>query len=123
MSQVLMPKATAVWLVENTTLTFDQISTFTGLHALEVQAIAETVPGYEMVGWTGLLVPAKTPKDVRDAINRAAVSVLNTSDIEKRLEGLGYIVMSTRPEEMDVYVKGEIEKYAQLIRRLDLSLH
>ena len=31
MSQVLMPKATAVWLVENTTLTFDQISAFTGL--------------------------------------------------------------------------------------------
>ena len=40
MSQVLMPKATAVWLVENTTLTFDQISAFTGLHPLEVQAIA-----------------------------------------------------------------------------------
>jgi hypothetical protein len=36
MSQVLMPKATAVWLVENTTLTFDQISAFTGLHPLEV---------------------------------------------------------------------------------------
>ncbi len=41
MSQVLMPKATAVWLVENTTLTFDQISAFTGLHPLEVQAIAD----------------------------------------------------------------------------------
>ena len=41
MTQVLMPKATAVWLVENTTLTFDQISAFTGLHPLEVQAIAD----------------------------------------------------------------------------------
>ena len=41
MSQVLMPKATAVWLVENSTLTFDQISAFTGLHPLEVQAIAD----------------------------------------------------------------------------------
>lgn len=37
----LMPKATAVWLVDNTTLTFDQIATFTGLHPLEVEGIAD----------------------------------------------------------------------------------
>jgi hypothetical protein len=42
-----MPKATAVWLVDNTTLTFDQIAAFCALHALEVQAIAdgEVAPG------------------------------------------------------------------------------
>src|SRR5437762_13281972 len=37
----LMPKATAVWLVENTSLTFEQIAEFCGLHPLEVQAIAD----------------------------------------------------------------------------------
>jgi hypothetical protein len=36
-----MPKATAVWLVEHTTLTFDQIAAFCGLHSLEIQAIAD----------------------------------------------------------------------------------
>lgn len=41
MAQPLMPKATAVWLVENTTLTFEQISTYCGLHPLEVQGIAD----------------------------------------------------------------------------------
>jgi len=41
MTLPLMPKATAVWLVENTGLTFDQIADFCGLHALEVQAIAD----------------------------------------------------------------------------------
>ncbi len=41
MALPLMPKATAVWLVENTGLTFDQIADFCGLHALEVQAIAD----------------------------------------------------------------------------------
>ena len=41
MTLPLMPKATAVWLVENTGLTFDQIAEFCGLHALEVQAIAD----------------------------------------------------------------------------------
>ena len=41
MSQPLMPKATAVWLVENTTLTFQQIADFCGLHPLEIQGIAD----------------------------------------------------------------------------------
>ena len=41
MTLPLMPKATAVWLVENTTLTFSQIAEFCGMHPLEVQGIAD----------------------------------------------------------------------------------
>src|SRR5579871_5723172 len=49
--QLLMPKATAVWLVENTSLTFEQIAAFCGLHPLEVQAIAD---GEVATGMQGL---------------------------------------------------------------------
>ena len=48
--QPLMPKATAVWLVENTALTFDQIGEFCGLHPLEVQAIADGEVALQMIG-------------------------------------------------------------------------
>jgi hypothetical protein len=41
MNDVLMPKATAVWLVDNTSLTFDQVADFCGLHPLEVKGIAD----------------------------------------------------------------------------------
>ena len=41
MADILMPKATAVWLVDNTTLTFEQIADFCGLHPLEVNGIAD----------------------------------------------------------------------------------
>jgi hypothetical protein len=51
MPQPLMPKATAVWLVENTALTFEQIAAFCGLHSLEVKAIAD---GEVAVGIVGL---------------------------------------------------------------------
>ncbi len=69
MPQVLMPKATAVWLVENTTLTFDQISAFTGLHPLEVQAIAVIGKGESQP-----LVP--TADGVREPQNRRVEIVL-----------------------------------------------
>jgi uncharacterized protein len=50
MRSPLMPKATAVWLVENTALTFDQIADFCGLHPLEVQAIADGEVATQMLG-------------------------------------------------------------------------
>jgi hypothetical protein len=46
----LMPKATAVWLVENTALTFEQIAAFCGLHSLEIKAIADGEVAVGMVG-------------------------------------------------------------------------
>jgi hypothetical protein len=51
MARLLMPKATAVWLVENTSLTFEQVADFCGLHTLEVQGIAD---GEVAVGIVGL---------------------------------------------------------------------
>ena len=55
MAKLLMPKATAVWLIDNTTLSFDQISEFTGLHALEVQAIADGEVAAGMQGMDPIL--------------------------------------------------------------------
>jgi uncharacterized protein len=50
MNAPLMPKATAVWLIENTTLTFDQIAGFCGLHPLEIQGIADGEVAKGIVG-------------------------------------------------------------------------
>lgn len=50
MTAPLMPKATAVWLVENTTLTFRQIAAFCEMHELEVQAIADGDVAFNIIG-------------------------------------------------------------------------
>ncbi|MDQ2803646.1 MAG: DUF1013 domain-containing protein [Pseudomonadota bacterium] len=51
MAQPLMPKATAVWLIEKTALTFTQIADFCGMHPLEVQAIADGEVAQGIVGY------------------------------------------------------------------------
>ena len=66
-NQPLMPKATAVWLVENTALSFDQIADFCKLHPLEVKAIAD---GDAAQGIKGL-DPVLTGQLTRDDIERA----------------------------------------------------
>jgi hypothetical protein len=50
MTLPLMPKATAVWLIEKTSLTFEQIADFTGMHPLEIQAIADGDVAVGIVG-------------------------------------------------------------------------
>ncbi|HXP06774.1 MAG TPA: cell cycle transcriptional regulator TrcR [Stellaceae bacterium] len=64
----LMPKATAVWLVENTALTFDQIADFCGLHPLEVQAIADGEVANQMQG----LDPVANGQTTADELARCA---------------------------------------------------
>ena len=63
----LMPKATAVWLVENTSLAFDQIAEFCHLHPLEVQAIADGEAALSIKG----LDPVLTGQLTREEIQRA----------------------------------------------------
>jgi Uncharacterized protein conserved in bacteria len=50
MTGPLMPKATAIWLIDNTTLTFEQIGDFCGLHPLEVQALADGEAASGLIG-------------------------------------------------------------------------
>lgn len=66
MAQPLMPKATAVWLVDNTTLTFEQIADFCGMHVLEVQAIADGEVASGLVG----LDPIANGQLTREEIER-----------------------------------------------------
>ena len=66
MAAPLMPKATAVWLVENTSLTFEQIAEFCGLHPLEVQAIADGEVATQMQG----LDPIANGQTTKEEIER-----------------------------------------------------
>jgi len=66
-TELLMPKATAVWLVDNTSLTFEQIAQFCKLHHLEVQAIADGEAALTIKG----LDPVSTGQLTREEIARA----------------------------------------------------
>lgn len=64
-NQPLMPKATAVWLVDNTALTFDQIADFCGLHPLEVSAIADGESAQGIMGLDPIANGQATRDDIK----------------------------------------------------------
>ncbi len=86
MAHPLMPKATAVWLVENTALTFEQVSEYCGLHPLEVQAIADNEVAIGMQG----LDPITNGELTQDEIDRCS------ADPEARLVAAAPSVLMPR---------------------------
>ncbi|MBI1272896.1 MAG: DUF1013 domain-containing protein [Alphaproteobacteria bacterium] len=101
----LMPKATAVWLVDNTTLSFEQIADFCGLHALEVQAIADAEVAVGMVGMNPVVAGQLTDEEIKRCENdtRAKLKILR-SDLPQpvaRSKGPRYTPVTKRADKPD----------------------
>jgi hypothetical protein len=81
MTLPLMPKATAVWLVENTALTFDQIADFCGMHPLEVQGIADGEVAVGIVGMDPVANGQLTREEIArcEADKGARLKIVETS--------------------------------------------
>lgn len=105
MTLPLMPMATAVWLTENTALSFDQIAEFCGMHALEVQGIAD---GEVAAGMRGV-DPIANNQLTRDEIERcekdskARLELADTARqyINKKQKGARYTPVSRRQDKPD----------------------
>ena len=102
MSQPLMPKATAVWLVENTSLTFDQIAQFCGLHPLEVQGIADGeiasgIQGLDPIA-NGQLSKDEIERCQGDASARLQLAKQDLPQPAKRTKGPRYTPVAKRQD-------------------------
>lgn len=105
MSKPLMPKATAVWLVENTTLSFDQIAAFCGLHPLEIQAIADGDVAVGIVGKNPVLQGILTSDDIHacEADHSKALTFVTNDvpDVQRRSKGPRYTAVTKRADKPD----------------------
>lgn len=102
MAQPLMPMATAVWLIENTTLSFDQIAEFCGLHPLQVQAIADGEVAVGIVGRNPIQAGELSREEIeRCEQNPAARLQMATSNVPRaaaRTKGPRYTPVAKRQD-------------------------
>jgi tripartite-type tricarboxylate transporter receptor subunit TctC len=83
----------------------------------DVPTAAEAgVPGYEATIWLGLMAPAGTPKPVIDKLNAALNELVKRPDIVKLWKDQGAIPMSMTPEEFDKFLRGDIVKWAEVVK-------
>ena len=90
--------------------------------AADVPTIAESgFPKFEFGNWYGIVVPAKTPREIIDRVRSASVTALNHPSINKRLQDSGFVLIGNTPEEFSAYFKAEIEAWGKIVRELKLS--
>ena len=103
MAQPLMPHATAAWLVENTSLTFEQIAEFCGLHILEVQAIADDTAATKLTGRDPIRAGELTHEEIAkgQADSDYQLKMHKAPEAVRRTRGPRYTPVSKRQDKPD----------------------
>jgi tripartite-type tricarboxylate transporter receptor subunit TctC len=82
----------------------------------DVPTIAETVPGYEFIGWYSVFAPAKTPAGIVSKLNAEMVKALATPEFRERFTALGAEPSTSTPQELAAYLRVQIEKMAKAVK-------
>ena len=88
-----------------------------------IPSIAQSgYPGFEVLAWNGVMVPAATPKPIVARLNAEIDAILKDPDIVTRMHRLGFDLIGGTPEQFGALVKGESEKWAPVIRKIGLKI-
>ena len=83
----------------------------------QVPTVAESgVPGFEAVGWFGMVAPVATTRDVVTKLNAELTRALNATDVKERIVSLGAEVVPTTPEGMDKFNLGQIALWGKVVK-------
>jgi tripartite-type tricarboxylate transporter receptor subunit TctC len=88
----------------------------------DVPTVADAVPGYESVGWFGLLGPPHLPREIVRQINEAIVAAMQTREFRDHLATLGAEPKPQSPEEFGRYINADVAKWSKLVKDNDVQL-
>jgi len=84
--------------------------------APEIPTVAEAgVPGYSFYGWYCMLAPAKTPRNIVNALNTGVVTAMRSPDMRDRLAADGSTVVGSTADELGAHLRTEIAKLSKLV--------
>jgi len=88
-----------------------------------VPTVAESgVPGFEVMSWQGIFVPANTPKPLIDRLHTEIMAVLQQPEMQDRLKSLGMQPSSMTTDQVSAFQKSEVDKWAQVIKAANIKL-
>ena len=86
-----------------------------------VPAVADTVAGFSMESWWGVLAPTGTPDAIITRLNTELVRILQLNDVKERFANLGVEAKSSSPAEFSALIKSELARYAKLIKEIGIT--
>ena len=92
------------------------------LGAPDIPSIAETLPGFEVNSWYGLLAPAGTPREIILRINAEVARSLREPDARERLYSIGSEPYANTPEEFTTFIQNEMLKWAKVVKAVGIRV-
>ena len=83
--------------------------------------IGETLPGYEVGGWNGILAPAGTAKPVIDRLHQEIVRVVRSPEFNQHLTSEGATAIGNTPAEFGARIEADIRKWARVIKEAGIK--
>src|SRR5258707_11049941 len=88
-----------------------------------VPTVAEAgVPGYAAESWYGLFAPARTPRDIIDRLNKSAATAVKSEAFNKLGVNEGLVMVTSPPDELDRYFRGEEERWRKVIQEAGIKV-
>lgn len=87
----------------------------------DVPTVGETLPGYELTNWFGLVAPAATPRDTVARIHADVVKLLRDPAVAEKLSGMGATAIGNAPAEFGAVMRADSEKWGRLIREANIK--
>jgi len=87
-----------------------------------VPTLPGLLPQKALAGWNGIMVPSATPKSRVTALNAALIAAIRSPELEERLVTLTVEVMTSEPNAFDAFIRDEIARWGDLVRRTGIKL-
>jgi tripartite-type tricarboxylate transporter receptor subunit TctC len=87
----------------------------------DLPAVAETVPGFEMAPWVGIIVPTGTPKDIVDRLSESTLAVMRDPAIAKQFADQQLTVMALPPDQFTALIKSDLDKWGQVTKTAGIT--
>jgi tripartite-type tricarboxylate transporter receptor subunit TctC len=88
----------------------------------DLPAIAETLPGYEIAQWVGVLAPAGTPREIVSSLHTTIVKAIGTAKVAQQFAAVGSERVGSSPEEFSAHIKAEIAKWGKVVKDSNVLL-
>jgi len=88
----------------------------------DIPAMAEALPGFEVVGWYGVIGPASMPAPLVSRLHDELVKILNQPDVKSRIESDGSEPVGSSPEEFRRFMRADMDKWAKLVKESGAKL-
>lgn len=88
----------------------------------EIPTLAETLPGYEVELWFGVMAPKGTPRPVLDRLNAAVNKFLQEPDMKKNLDAQGMAPSGGTPEKFDKRIRGDYERWVKVVKEANIKI-